>query len=469
MKTLLRMAAALMSGALLAQAYGLHPIWPLAWIAPIPLLVAVYGAPRWQAFAFGALAGALSVGGMFAYFLSLSGPAPLAIIIVLKAIVWGMLALAARAGAARLPNWAALLIFPALMAAVETLIAQVSPHGSAGSLAYSQMDALPVIQAAALGGAPAVAFLVALFASALSLAIWKRNALIAIAPGLLLAAALGWGWQRTSTHNAPESRDLRVAMLASDQFEGIPQDYHPVWAAYAPQIERAADSDHRIVLLPEKIAFLSAADRDRALATFAEIARRRDIVIVVGVDVAIGAARFNRAYVFRPDAETLTYDKRHMVPGFESYFALGTSALTFERGSTRLGVAICKDMDFPELGRGYPGARVMLTPAWDFGVDRWLHSRMAMLRGVENGYTVVRSARDGLLTVSDRYGRVTAQAASGAGAVLYADAPLGAPGPTLYERVGDAFGWACWALFALLAAWSLLPRKSEEEGGANAD
>jgi apolipoprotein N-acyltransferase len=173
--------------------------------------------------------------------------------------------------------------------------------------------------------------------------------------------------------------------------------------------------------------------------------------------------------VFRPDAETLTYDKRHMVPGFESYFALGTAALTFERGSTRLGLAICKDMDFPELGRGYPGARIMLVPAWDFGVDRWLHSRMAMLRGVENGYTIVRSARDGLLTVSDRYGRVTAEATSGASAELYADAPLGAPGPTLYERIGDAFGWACWALFALLAAWSFLPRKSEEEGGANAD
>jgi hypothetical protein len=52
----------------------------------------------------------------------------------------------------------------------------------------------------------------------------------------------------------------------------------------------------------------------------------------------------------------------------------------------RYGVEICKDMDFPALTQRYADANVelLLVPAWDFRVDGWLHSRMAIMRGVEN-------------------------------------------------------------------------------------
>ena len=130
-----RVAAALLSGALLAQAHGLQPYWPLAWAAAIPLLVAVIGASRMIAFLCGAIAGALSVAEMFAYMLELTGPAPLAVIVVLKALIWGGAALAASFAERRLPAAAAVFVFPTLMAGVETLIAAVSPHGTAGAFA----------------------------------------------------------------------------------------------------------------------------------------------------------------------------------------------------------------------------------------------------------------------------------------------------------------------------------------------
>jgi apolipoprotein N-acyltransferase len=267
--------------------------------------------------------------------------------------------------------------------------------------------------------------------------------------------------------------DLLVALIADDRFEGVSDDWRPVWEGYEADIARAARAGQRIIVLPEKIAQLGAADSSGALARFAGIARAHDVMIVVGVDAIVGDHHFNRAYIFRPDAETLAYDKRHMIPGLESGFAPGAGSLSVEQGATRFGVAICKDMDFPALGRDYPGVRVMLVPAWDFGVDGWLHSRMAMLRGVENGYTIVRSARNGLLTVSDRYGRVIAQHASGDPGILTSYAPLGAPGPTLYERIGDSFGWLMCALAALLIALTLASRRAAgmpaEETPANAD
>jgi apolipoprotein N-acyltransferase len=53
--------------------------------------------------------------------------------------------------------------------------------------------------------------------------------------------------------------------------------------------------------------------------------------------------------------------------------------------------------------------RLVLVPGWDSGRDAWEHSRVAVLRGVEGGYSIVRAARDGFLTISDSYGRVLEQ------------------------------------------------------------
>lgn len=46
----------------------------------------------------------------------------------------------------------------------------------------------------------------------------------------------------------------------------------------------------------------------------------------------------------------------------------------------------------------------MLLPAWDFDVDAWQHSRVAVMRGIENGFSTVRPAANGNLTVSDPNG-----------------------------------------------------------------
>lgn len=119
---------------------------------------------------------------------------------------------------------------------------------------------------------------------------------------------------------------------------------------------------------------------------------------------------------------------------------------------------ICKDMDFPGIIRrdAARGVRLMGVPAGDFGKDAWLHGRMAVMRGVEDGFALVRAANDGLVTASDAEGRVTASkmdTPSGLTAII-ADLPLG-PGPTLYTRIGNTFPWLCVALLPLLGSLRL--------------
>jgi apolipoprotein N-acyltransferase len=101
-------------------------------------------------------------------------------------------------------------------------------------------------------------------------------------------------------------------------------------------------------------------------------------------------------------------------------------------------------MDFPALSRQYgaKGVGLLLVPAWDFTLDGWLHGRMAVMRGVESGFTIARAAKQGLLTVSDDRGRILAQ--SDAATVHFASLVAAAPvhhDDTLYTRWGDWFAW----------------------------
>jgi apolipoprotein N-acyltransferase len=105
---------------------------------------------------------------------------------------------------------------------------------------------------------------------------------------------------------------------------------------------------------------------------------------------------------------------------------------------------------------------VLLVPAWDFVVDDELHLRMATLRGIEGGFTVVRAAQQGLLTVTDSRGEVLARAGRGSepDAELVTVAPWGA-GPTPYARHGDLFAWACAVAAAALLSAAALRRRRE--------
>ena len=96
----------------------------------------------------------------------------------------------------------------------------------------------------------------------------------------------------------------------------------------------------------------------------------------------------------------------------------------------------------------------MLVPAWDFVADGWLHGRMAILRSVESGFSIARSVKQGILTLSDSRGRVLAQHVTGSAPfdILIGTLPLGS-GPTFYDRTPDwLIDWFAWLdlVFAVL-------------------
>ena len=103
-------------------------------------------------------------------------------------------------------------------------------------------------------------------------------------------------------------------------------------------------------------------------------------------------------------------------------------------------------MDFQQFILGYSkkSPAILFVPAWDFVSDGWLHSRMAILRGVEGGFSLLRNARQGRLTISDWRGEVLVERNSEAGIKTILTGNISAkPHPTIYAMAGDWFGTVC--------------------------
>jgi apolipoprotein N-acyltransferase len=457
---LVRVLGALLSGCLLALAGSLHPIWSAAWVASVPVLVAAFMSNGRTAWWLGLTAGLLSSVSILGYYATVAPLFFVFIVTVLKALLYAGGVRLAWGTRRRLPAAIAVFAFPAWFAAFDVLIATFSADGTAGSPAYSQMNLPIVLQVASLGGTPAVTFVIYLFSSALAHALvgsgTPKRVLGALAPALfIVAATLAFGAWRIST--APTEAGISVALAALDQKSELPDDWTAAVEAYRPLLAEARARHASLTVLPEEIAVASVRDLPAILTDLGGFATDADMSLAAGMRIADEGKLRNVMLFLTPDGRARIYDKQHLVPGLESTrMTPGTRPpLLVEVGGHRFGGAICKDFDFIAVGRslGIGGASLVVAPAWDFGQDAWLHGRMAMLRAVEGGFTLVRAARNGTMSVSDRFGRVLAEAASGPSSpLLMTQAPVSRTQPTIYSRVGDLFGWACLGLVLLFMA-----------------
>jgi apolipoprotein N-acyltransferase len=223
---------------------------------------------------------------------------------------------------------------------------------------------------------------------------------------------------------------------------------------YAAQVQALLKQGAQVVVAPEKIVVVQDENIKAVDDLFAAAASASGSQVVIGVARRAPKEWFNEARVYTPaNPRPLIYEKHHMLPPFESKFTVGNSRTTLQEPSGLWGVTICKDMDFPGLSREYgrDGVGLLLVPAWDFDADGWLHGRMAILRGVEDGFTIARAPRHGILTVSDSRGRVLAERSTAATpfSTILAQVPVNHEA-TLYSRAGNWFAWFCIALLLAL-------------------
>jgi apolipoprotein N-acyltransferase len=445
----------LSGGFLLYLALGLNDMWFLTGFALVPILWLAYtNVPLWQL-----IVAAVSIwlaGQIYAFqcyasvspLLILSGLLPLTIAFPLALVF-------SRIAQRRASALATLLAFPVCWTAFEYLYGLVAPNGSYGSLAYSQMSAPLMIQSASLFGMYSITFLICLFANALAMALHgslRSSRVLALGLGIC-ALAVVFGWARLSR---PQPGGVTVgafvdasAMLIADNGDSLDSAVS-VSTAYADAIRQAADRGVQFAVTSEGGIQARREWRDSILAPLLAVTQQTGVQIIAGVGEVEPPA--DLAFALQPNRAPRIYAKRHLVPFLETQLTRGHSSGWLGDGRA---MEICKDMDFPRtvLADAQYGIRLMGVPAGDFGKDAWLHARMSIMRGVENGFAIVRAANEGLLTASDAEGRVIAQKPSAASrmTILIASLPPG-PGSTLYGHIGDSFAWCIVIVFLGIGA-----------------
>lgn len=443
---------------------GLEPVWWLTWLAPLPALVLAPHVSKRTAFLVSFAGWTLSAFTWWAY-LHRVLQLPIGIFVLVAfvpATAFGLGVLLVRTFVIRRSLWPSALALPAVWVTYEYVNALTSPHSTFGNLAYTQMNLLPIVQVASVTGVWGIEFLLFLLPSSIAalLTYYPRDekwTSFATSVALIFVAVIVFGSYRLFT-SPPATQNIRIGLMASDLRENVwaPPGERGLHAlrSYADQVAALAPHGVQTIVLPEKIATVADSDLSLMDQLFRSVATTNRVNILVGIDHREATGYSNEARMYHANGEPVTvYVKHHLVPGLESRDRPGTEFSIISTGPAVQGLAICKDMDFPQLSRNYGKSDValLLVPAWDFDSDRWLHGRMAVLRGVEEGFTIARSAKQGLLTVSDSRGRILAEMRSDSApfSSLVITIPVRQT-RTFYSRFGDWFAWMTAVLLVAL-------------------
>lgn len=443
---------------------GLGEQWWLAWLAPIPVLWFAFGDTKgWQALLAAWAGYALGSANVLEAYAGILPTVVLVLGLTVPSLLFALAVLGGRLVARTVTPLAGVLAFAALWTAFDFLISFNSGGGSVSTPATAEVFVPVLAQSASLVGVWGITFLLGLVSAGLALSLRQRTILPAAIALAVFAANAAFGYARMS---AP-TETLRVALIDTDAMQRAAEsnnqkDTADTVDAYVRAIGALKGKGIRLIVLPEKLAIAQAAWQPALKAKLSGAARAVGATLVAGFDARDAQGSYNVSWAFSPSGgEPTIYTKRKLVPGLETIYTIGPGPLALANG---IGLEICKDMDFQAMIRVDMAATrpvLLAVPAWDFVADGSSHARVAIMRSIENGVPMARSARNGLLALNDRYGRVVAMAVTGGPdfKTLVGDLPLnGRGGNTLYDRIGDVFGWLCLAIGLALSGLGLARR-----------
>jgi apolipoprotein N-acyltransferase len=434
----------------------------LMWIAPIPILyISLFVKPA-RAFNFAFIAYLIGRISWLPYLLSVM-PVALAILFTfILPLIFALIVIAARKIVLISQHWSSALAFPILFTAFEYLLFILSRDGTAASIAYTQSNCLPIIQIASITGILGISFLLCYVPSSIALVCYfrknRKTALILLGLFIIVTAdALIYGLIRLKKLETGESIQLGLAVIDEKAYKGVyehdPAKEMQLTDLYLQEASRLADQGAQVILLPEKAIVVNDSTISSILQRFTQLAVNRHVQLIIGGTKLKSGYYLNNAWVISSQGKMLAdYQKVNLFEGeVLDGCKPGNQIAIFSPGTIHEGVAICKDMDFQQFILGYSKQRpaVLFVPAWDFITDGWMHARMAIMRSVEGGFSLVRNARQGRLTISDWRGKVLFEASSESGIPIFLLGKLSIePHPTTYARAGDWFGTV--SMFAAL-------------------
>src|SRR5688572_27393853 len=328
-------ALAILSGALLALSFPRfgHPAF--AWIALVPLLVALgRRQPPLRAFYLGLTSGLLYfvgtiywTGTVVRQFGGLATPVALLAMLLLAAYLALFPALTALI-TARLVNKAgtrALLLMPAAWVATEYARGYLFGGFPWVPLGNSQVTVLPVAQLASVLGVYGLSALVALINAAIAYALLTTGAArfkVLAATAALLVGIGAWGaWRIGDSALTRQGTPIRVGLVQGNIEQTMkwrPEAARTIFTTYISMTRDVVRRGAQYVIWPESSTPFTFEGDPFGQQQLRDLARETKVPILFGSDQVIAGEReahYNAAFQLAPDGATAAvYRKIHLVP-----------------------------------------------------------------------------------------------------------------------------------------------------------
>ena len=484
----------------------------LAWIALVPLLLAILNRKSRFAFLLSYLAGVIGFGFTFSWMFEVEGYKFLhhAILHLYLGCYFGLFGLAFGFLGQRLGPVPALTAAPVIWISLEFIRSNMGFLSYPTTLlAHSQHAYAPIIQTASIAGAYGTGFLIMMVNSALALAIMpllygeqksgrlthdtasKRTRLAFMAAtAVLMIVALVYGLLTTNRPIAGSGIKVSVVqgnIKQRDKWD--PQKAGYIMQTYSELTRQVSSKDD-----PALIIWPEAATPGLILKRLDLYDQMAGIVKDANTHLLVGSSEYPK-YVKQPEEERRTgntalfyspkgqvlgqYLKIRLLP-FSEYLPLkehiswnyiqvpkmgshikGEEFTLFDGPDYRFGATICWETIFPDLIRQFVinGAQFLVNltnEAW-FGDTAAPYQFLSInvFRAVENRRFLVRCGNTGVSCFIDPYGRVVDRVKDAAGTDIFVrgvltETVVPLKVDTLYTRYGD---WIVWLSFAVTAAF----------------
>ncbi len=507
---MIRILLALLSAVLLVLSFPNFDLGFVAWIALVPLLLALRNTSIRSTLILSWISGASFFMGVFSWINSVKGVTLLhySILGLYLGLYFPLFGLffyfISRKTKLRL-----VITAPPLWVAIEYLRSNAGFAAlPMGFLGHTQHQNVSLIQIASFTGAYGISFLIILANAVIAdlIVSWiekkEQEEPLGLARSpvfrgsvVLAMILIVWILGYTSLPSPLSGRPLSMAVVQGN----IPQEIkwkreyrEQILTKYENLSEEASKSKPQLIIWPEASTPGFVLSDQGLLERMVSTIRRMDAYLLAGSSEypkfgkkQIKLKSGNTALFFSPEGKILgQYLKIYLVPfgeyvpyegiihwpefivpkGMNSDVA-GTERVLFEIERTKFGTLICSEILYPELSRCMvkQGAGFLVNisnEAW-FGKGALPYQALsiAVFRAVENRVNLVRCANTGVSGFIDPHGRVTARLTNG-GEDLFVEGTLtrkiflSSPG-TFYTHYGDVFAYGCIAFSIGLLIYSI--------------
>lgn len=382
------------------------------------------------------LAFAIIVGNIIKWFDFLGVGWLLSLVIsILWSCCWILPFVADRLLFKRLHAFAGTLVFPGVFASIE-IAKSFTMGGSVGAVAYTQYQILPLIQISSVIGSFGLSFIILWLGPVLYLVISESLASRKSLPAgisylVIFTLVLTFGMVRISqpandAASAGQADSIKVALNICPYYEQDEDGEYEEFSykknrrIFDRNMEASAKSGAEIACWNEEAFCFDDSHEKNFLENARAAAVDNEMTLVLpyelnDTDNSEDGLSINKLVMILPSGKTIHYTKTNLVPAVETGYVKGDGNVpTVRAKETVITSIICYDLDYPAFIRGfgrnadpeYRQNQILFAPTWDWPEITAAHSSGAVFRAIENGYSLVRCAYDGISFSADCKGNL---------------------------------------------------------------